>query len=41
MKNSGFRNVRVYKKGQTSIKNPKGLNLFERSEESVYVEGIK
>jgi predicted SAM-dependent methyltransferase len=41
MKNSGFRNVRVYKKGQTSIKNPKGLNLFERSEESVYVEGKK
>ena len=41
MKNSGFRNVRVYEKGQTSIKNAKGLNLFERSEESVYVEGVK
>jgi len=41
MKTSGFRNVRVFIKGKTSIKNPGALNLHERSEESVYVEGIK
>ncbi len=38
---SGFRNARVYKNGETSIKNLKGLNLNERSDESVYVEAIK
>jgi len=41
MKNSGLRNVKVYQKGETSIQDPKGLNLYERSEESVYIEGIK
>ena len=41
MEESGFRDVRVYSKGETSIKNLNGLNLYERSEESVYVEGIK
>ena len=41
MEDSGFRDVRVYSKGETSIKNLNGLNLHERSEESVYVEGIK
>jgi len=41
MEESGFRDVRVYSKGETSIKNLNGLNLHERSEESVYVEGIK
>jgi len=41
MKTVGFRNVKIYKKGETSIKNPKGLDLYERCEESVYVEGIK
>ena len=37
----GFRNVKVYKEGETQIKNYEGLNLYERSEDSVYVEGIK
>ena len=41
IQNLGFRNVKVCKKGETSIKNINGLNLYERSEESVYVEGIK
>mgnify|MGYP001270892075 CR=1 FL=1 len=41
METIGFRNVKIYKKGETSIKNPKGLDLYERCEESVYVEGIK
>ena len=41
MEKSGFRDVRIYKKGETSIKDLNGLNLYERSEESVYVEGIK
>ena len=41
MEKSGFRDVRIYKKGETSINNSNGLNLYERSEESVYVEGIK
>jgi predicted SAM-dependent methyltransferase len=41
MEESGFRDVRVYSEGETSIKNLNGLNLHERSEESVYVEGIK
>ena len=41
MEELGFRDVRVYSKGETSIKNLNGLNLHERSEESVYVEGIK
>lgn len=41
MKNRGFRNVVVRKSGETYINNLNGLNLYERSEESVYVEGIK
>ena len=41
IKNFGFRNVKICKKGETSIKNKNGLNLYERSEESVFVEGIK
>ena len=41
METVGFRNVKIYKKGETSIKNLKGLDLYERCEESVYVEGIK
>lgn len=41
IQNLGFRNVKVCKKGETSIKNINGLNLYERSEESVYVEGTK
>ena len=41
IKNLGFKNVKVCKKGETSIKNINGSNLFERSDESVYVEGLK
>ena len=41
MKKRGFRNVKVCKRGETFIKNLNGLNLYERIEESVYVEGIK
>ena len=41
MEELGFRDVRVCSKSETSIKNLNGLNLHERSEESVYVEGIK
>ena len=41
MKTSGFINVTVYGKGKTAIKNHGLLNLLERKEESVYVEGIK
>ena len=41
MQTSGFRNVKIYEKGRTSIKNKDGLDLYERDEESVYVEGIK
>ena len=41
METAGFRNVKIFKKGETSIKNLKGLDLYERCEESVYVEGIK
>jgi hypothetical protein len=36
-----FRDVRVCKEGETLIQNPDGLNLYERSEQSVYVEGMK
>jgi len=41
LKSFGFRNVKVYKEGETQIKNYEGLDLYERSEDSVYVEGIK
>jgi len=41
MKNRGFRNVKVCKNGETYIKSPGELNLYEKSEESVYIEGIK
>jgi len=41
MKNLGFRYIKFYKKGETSFKNLNGLNLYERSEENAYVDGIK
>ena len=41
LKNAGFKNVRVLAKGETLIKNSNGLNLYERCDSSVYVEGIK
>ena len=41
VQNLGFKDVKVCKKGETSIQNINSLNLLERSDESVYVEGIK
>ena len=41
MKAAGFQDVCVYNKGETQLKNPQGLNLYERSSQSVYVEGKK
>jgi predicted SAM-dependent methyltransferase len=41
MLESGFKDVIVQNAGETCIKNFIGLNLFEREEESVYVEAIK
>jgi predicted SAM-dependent methyltransferase len=37
----GFKEVQVFDNGNTKIVNPQGLNLFERCEQSVYVEGKK
>ena len=37
----GFRNVQVCADGFTLISNPEGLDLYERSGQSVYVEGVK
>jgi hypothetical protein len=34
----GFVSPRVLKAGETQISDPKGLDLYERSHESVYVE---
>lgn len=41
LKKIGFKDVFVCKAGETNIVNPGHLNLYERSEESVYVEAIK
>ena len=41
MLESGFKDAIVQDAGETCIKNFIGLNLFEREEESVYVEAIK
>lgn len=41
MSENGFREVTVEEAGRTRIENPVGLDLHERSEESVYVEGLK
>lgn len=37
---SGFSNPQIMEKGQTNILDSGGLDLFERGEESVYVEAI-
>jgi predicted SAM-dependent methyltransferase len=37
----GFRNCKVMKAGTTTISNPNALNLREREDESVYVEGAR
>jgi hypothetical protein len=36
---AGFTDVRVLPPGQTTIEDPGELNLFERAENSLYVEG--
>ena len=41
MKSQGFRNVTIQISGNTLIKNPGNLNLFEREKESVVVEAKK
>lgn len=41
MRNMGFRNVTIQEPGNTLIRSPGALNLSERIEESVYVEGVK
>ncbi len=38
---AGFRDVAVQAPGETLIEEAEGLDLFERSENSVYVEGRK
>ncbi len=38
---AGFKNIKVCAKGETSIKNSTGLDLFERGKNSVYVGGSK
>ena len=41
IKKVGFRKILICKAGETNILNPHNLNLYERSDESVYVEGLK
>jgi len=40
-KSCGFKFIKICKPGETQIKNHDNLNLHERSEQSVYVEGKK
>lgn len=37
----GLKNVNICAEGETGIKNPTGLDLYERGKNSVYVEGTK
>jgi len=41
IKKVGFKKIFTCKAGETHILNPGSLNLHERSDESVYVEGLK
>jgi predicted SAM-dependent methyltransferase len=41
LKKVGFSQIFICKAGETNIYNPHTLNLHERSDESVYVEGLK
>jgi len=41
IKKVGFKKVFICKASETNILNPGNLNLYERSDESVYVEGLK
>lgn len=40
-KEVGLKNIKICTQGETTIKNSAGLDLFERSMDSVYVEGTK
>jgi len=39
--NTGFSKVLVLDAGETVIKDHEGLNLFEREDDSLYIEAIK
>ena len=41
LRETGFKNVEVCTNGYTKDLNPNGLDLYERTENSVYVEGVK
>jgi predicted SAM-dependent methyltransferase len=41
LKKVGFRQVFICKAGETNILNPGNLNLYEHSDESIYLEGLK
>lgn len=41
MRSMGFRNVTIQEAGNTLMRSPGALNLSERKEESVYVEGVR
>lgn len=41
LSSKGFRNVRIQAPGETSIFNPGSLDLYERADESVYVEAYR
>jgi predicted SAM-dependent methyltransferase len=41
IKGAGFSQVFVHDAGETNILNHENLNLYERSEDSIYVEGLK
>jgi len=37
----GFVNITILKAGETLIKNPGALDLYERSDQSLYIETMK
>ena len=41
LKKAGFKNIKILNPGKTFIKDPTGINLFERESESLYMEAIK
>jgi predicted SAM-dependent methyltransferase len=41
IKTVGFRKVFICKAGETNIADPGNLNLYERSEDSIYIEALK
>lgn len=38
---NGFKNIKILQAGQTSIPDPESLNLYEREEDSIYLEAVK